>query len=98
MSSTSCLGWSCLNPRNQVSQPSPSSHLSTYLYKVTGDTGDTWDTIQCVSVALGNGTLRGLTSWASRDAVGVGDLLSIVAVGGLKSWSTKDTCHWDTVQ
>src|SRR5215470_9845866 len=102
----------------QVSQPSPVSHLSNPpepLYTsvpavplvppehlpVQGyqDTGDAWDPRKCVSVALGNWTLCGLTSLTSREAVGATSLLATVAVVGLmglNSWSTKDSSGWDT--
>jgi hypothetical protein len=46
--------------------------------------------------SLGNGTRRGLTSLASRDAVAEVFPLATVAVVGLKSWSTKDSSGWDT--
>src|SRR6266571_7668827 len=66
------------------------SHLSNPPVKVYRDTGDTRDTRKCVSVALGNWTLRGLTSLASRDAVEEASPLAIVAVVVLRPYATTD--------
>jgi hypothetical protein len=71
----------------------PLEHLPVQGYR---DTGDTWDTRKCVSIALGNWTLRGLTSLASRDAVEVGDLLSIIAAGVWTLYATTNMYHWGT--
>ena len=88
----------CLTLCNQVSHLSLSSHPSTPPGKDDRDTGDTWDTIKCVSVALGNETLRGLTSLASRDAVAEAYSPVTVAVGGLRPYATTDTSHWGTLR
>src|SRR4029453_16499391 len=73
----------------------PPAHLPVQGYR---DTWDPWDTIQCVSVALGNGTLRGLTSLTSREAVGAASPPATGVIVGLKSWSTKDSSGWDTLR
>src|SRR6266446_4098703 len=62
---------SYINPSNQVSHLSLSSHPSNPPVKDYRDTWDTWDTLKCVRVALSIGTtLRGevlyaLCGWSS---------------------------------
>ena len=76
---TQCLRDICVSLCNQVSHLSPVSHPSNPPVKVYRETWDTWDTKQYVSVALGNGTLRGLTSLAAipAECLSVNGLLAV---------------------